>query len=309
MADSFELQKPKVVQPETIQAIKRNYLNMQQALIDELFMSIEKHAPTLGSHREQVWKSFFERILPKKFTVEQSAFIIDSTGNTSKETDLVIFDEQYTPYIFRNRNIKYIPIEAVMAVVQCKSRSFNKRETKSLNAWLESFDDLNPSTQGWAGTVTPAQVIDNKTPSRGRVHPLRIVCGLFDTTPEKLRYFVSSHNCHLLICARQRSKSCTLNIYRKHERLLGLLKTIIPEWNEEKWKNHSSKSTKCWNIYQNKGAEHELMGLLTLVFELNQYLMCINNPMLFPHQAYVDMFNNEDCNLEQRPKQSKNTTW
>lgn len=31
--------------------------------------------------------------------------------------------------------------------------------------------------------------------------------------------------------------------------------------------------------------------LLSLIFQLNQLLMVLNNPMLFPHRAYADMFN------------------
>ena len=34
--------------------------------------------------------------------------------------------------------------------------------------------------------------------------------------------------------------------------------------------------------------------ILSLVFQLNQLLMLINNPMLFPHQAYVDGFNEKN---------------
>jgi len=284
--------------PEIIKAIKRNYLNMQQALIEELFMSIEEHAPTLGSHREQIWKHFFERILPKKFTVEQSAFIIDSSGKVSKETDLVVFDEQYMPYIFRNRNIKYIPIEAVMAVVQCKSTSFRQSVIESLTGWLDSFDGLEPSKQGWAGTVTPNVI--NKNNDR-EIRPLRIVCGLFNAASREMEKFIQNHNCHLLICANQDSGNDSLSIYRKHATLFELISAILPNLTEMQQetlrKEYFAIPTNNWNIHQNKNAEHELIGLLTLVFELNQYLMCINNPMLFPHRAYVAMFNHEDCNL------------
>ena len=31
--------------------------------------------------------------------------------------------------------------------------------------------------------------------------------------------------------------------------------------------------------------------LLSFIFQFNQMLMMINNPMFFPHKAYVDMFN------------------
>ena len=43
----------------------------------------------------------FKRIIPKKFVIEQSVFLIDSKGNVSNGVDLAIFDEMYTPYIFR----------------------------------------------------------------------------------------------------------------------------------------------------------------------------------------------------------------
>ena len=35
----------------------------------------------------------------------------------------------------------------------------------------------------------------------------------------------------------------------------------------------------------------EKVNLLTLNLQLNQLLMLINNPMLFPHIAYAEMFN------------------
>jgi len=47
--------------------------------------------------------------------------------------------------------------------------------------------------------------------------------------------------------------------------------------------------------YSVKNSEGEI-SLLTLNFQLNQLLMIINNPMLFPHQAYVRMFNKEPKN-------------
>ncbi len=42
---------------------------------------------------------FFLRIIPKKFNTTRFVFIIDSKENISKEVDIAIYDEQYTPYI------------------------------------------------------------------------------------------------------------------------------------------------------------------------------------------------------------------
>lgn len=33
--------------------------------------------------------------------------------------------------------------------------------------------------------------------------------------------------------------------------------------------------------------------LLSFIFQFNQMLMMINNPLFFPHKAYVDMFNRD----------------
>ena len=38
------------------------------------------------------------------------------------------------------------------------------------------------------------------------------------------------------------------------------------------------------------GQKHENV-LLSLIFQLNQLLMVLNNPMLFPHKAYAERFN------------------
>lgn len=50
----------------------------------------------------------------------------------SREVDLAIFDEQYTQYIFRYENMKYIPIEVVVVMVQYKSKGL---KAASLADW------------------------------------------------------------------------------------------------------------------------------------------------------------------------------
>ena len=84
-------------------------------------------------------KKCSKSIVPKKFVIEQSVFIIDSKGNVSNEVDLAIFDEMYTPYVFRYGEIKFIPIEAVVAVVECKSTSMDE---KLLENWINSIEQL-----------------------------------------------------------------------------------------------------------------------------------------------------------------------
>ena len=105
-----------------------NYQQLESSIVEQLYMKHALHGTTIGTEREEVWSQVFEAILPKKFVIERSVFIIDSQENVSHEVDLAIFDETYTPYIFRYGRIKFIPIEAVAAIVECKSQNI-KTET------------------------------------------------------------------------------------------------------------------------------------------------------------------------------------
>lgn len=129
------------IKEKTINDIFKNYCDMEKALVKQLNFQAE-HPTTIGGYREEVWKSLFEQIIPKKFSIERSVFIIDSNGNVSNEVDLAIFDEQYTPYIFRYGTLKFIPIEAVAVVIECKSSSI---KTEKISKWCESIDDLRTS--------------------------------------------------------------------------------------------------------------------------------------------------------------------
>ena len=111
-----------------IEKIAKNYNQLEQSLVNQLRLELSKQNVTIGTYRERIWKSLFEMIIPKKYCIEQSVFIIDSYGNISREVDLAVYDEMYTPYIFNYEEIKFIPIEAVAVVVQCKSKIESKGE-------------------------------------------------------------------------------------------------------------------------------------------------------------------------------------
>ncbi|WP_315815074.1 DUF6602 domain-containing protein [Paraflavitalea speifideaquila] len=119
------------MQQDTVSKIIQNYKQLEESIVKQLFIEITNHYPTTGAYREEVWKSLFRQIIPKKFSIEQGVFIIDSKGQVSQEVDLVVFDEQYTPFIFNYGNIMFIPIEAVAIVIQCKSNTLKNQELKN----------------------------------------------------------------------------------------------------------------------------------------------------------------------------------
>jgi len=59
------------------------------------------------------------KYLPKRYKVE-SAFIIDAEGRRSEQIDLVIYDQHYCPFLFRQDSATYIPAESVYAVFEVK---------------------------------------------------------------------------------------------------------------------------------------------------------------------------------------------
>jgi hypothetical protein len=77
------------------------------------------HAPTKGDASEHVWLELLRIYLPKRYQAA-TAHIVDSNGIFSDQIDVVIFDRQYTPLIFRYEDQTIIPAESVYAVFESK---------------------------------------------------------------------------------------------------------------------------------------------------------------------------------------------
>ena len=77
------------------------------------------HAPTKGDASEATWLKMFQNYLPMRYQVEK-AFVVDSAGSISDQLDIVIFDRQYSPFLFNHNNALYIPSESVYCVFEVK---------------------------------------------------------------------------------------------------------------------------------------------------------------------------------------------
>ncbi len=78
-----------------------------------------KHPGSKGDSLENVWINWLREYLPNRYCVDK-AFIIDSNGNLSHQLDLVIYDQHFTPFVFKQDGISYIPAEGVYAVFEVK---------------------------------------------------------------------------------------------------------------------------------------------------------------------------------------------
>lgn len=284
---------------ETLNKLYENYENIEKSIVNQLLLDAPNHQLTTGTYREDVWRSLFEKIIPKKFCIDQGVFIIDSNGNISDEVDLAIFDEQYTPYIFNYGKIKFIPIEAVAVVIQCKSISLH---TKVLEKWLKSVDKLTTSLNSIV-RVMPGLVDNNienekKSKSQTSTRPISILCCIGQEGNIKKSAIDMFDICLCVDKDKTSLKKIIKNenttYYQWYESLNHYKLERFKEKSQlyRKKKNTEGKDIKesllSIKIVDNNGKENVI---LSLIFQLNQLLMLINNPMLFPHKSYADLFN------------------
>ncbi len=77
------------------------------------------HPTTKGDASENVWLQLLQTYLPKRYSAEK-AHVVDSNGVFSAQIDVVVFDRQYSPFIFNFEGQKIIPAESVYAVFEAK---------------------------------------------------------------------------------------------------------------------------------------------------------------------------------------------
>jgi hypothetical protein len=86
------------------------------------------HPGTKGNANEAVWLELLEKYLPKRYQAA-TAHIVDSHGNFSQQIDVVVFDRQYSPFIFNYQGETIIPAESVYAVFEAKQTANAKLVT------------------------------------------------------------------------------------------------------------------------------------------------------------------------------------
>lgn len=77
------------------------------------------HAGTKGNASENVWLQLFQTYLPERYQAA-NAHVVDSLGAFSQQIDVVLFDRQYSPFIFRHEGQIIVPAESVYAVFEAK---------------------------------------------------------------------------------------------------------------------------------------------------------------------------------------------
>jgi hypothetical protein len=122
-----------------------------QTLLSALHEDIERrlerarkvfgHPVVKGDASERVWRDLLETYLPKRYQVA-TAHVVDSLGAFSQQIDVVIFDRQYSPFVFYYEGQAIIPAESVYAVFEAK-QSLNAAQIAYANEKVASVRALH----------------------------------------------------------------------------------------------------------------------------------------------------------------------
>jgi hypothetical protein len=117
------------------------------------------HATTKGDASESVWLEMLQKYLPQRYQAA-SAHVVDSLGNFSDQIDIVVFDRQYSPFIFNFQGETIVPAESVYGAFEAK-QSINKEQVEYAGAKVATVRRLHRTSLPipHAGGTFPAKAL------------------------------------------------------------------------------------------------------------------------------------------------------
>jgi len=155
--------------------LKNLFLDLQQEM--ELSLKVDRknivHQGKKGDATEANWIKWLTKYLPRRYKIG-SAFVLDHEGLISEQIDLVIYDRQYTPFVFNHDGIQYIPAESVYAVFDVK-QTLNKENIEATAQKIRSVRNLKRTT---------APIYDARGQIKEPKEPSKILGGIVCTTSD-----------------------------------------------------------------------------------------------------------------------------
>ena len=129
-----------------------------------------EHASSMGAATEHHWLDLFSRYLPTRYRAT-SAFVIDSTGRRSRQIDVAIYDNLYSPRLFPHEAGQHIPAESIYAIFEVKP-TISKQ-------WIREAAEKAASVRNLRRTTVPV-IAGGK--SRTAIPPSPILAGILATS-------------------------------------------------------------------------------------------------------------------------------
>jgi hypothetical protein len=147
------------------------FYSVQEEMLAQLAVGgFFEHPSAAGTATERHWLDLFTRYLPQRYRASP-AFVIDSYGRRSRQIDIAIFDNLYSPLLFPHKSGLHVPAESVYAVFEVKP-TFSKQ-------WLRDASEKAASVRALRRTSVRV-MSGNKL--RPPIRPAPILAGLLATT-------------------------------------------------------------------------------------------------------------------------------
>ncbi len=101
--------------------IEDHFLALQRRLETELQLDRQAvdHPGAKGEASELSWTRMLRKHLPARYQVGKG-FVFDSDGTSSRQVDLIIYDNHYTPLLLNEKQQRIVPAESVYAAFEVK---------------------------------------------------------------------------------------------------------------------------------------------------------------------------------------------
>jgi hypothetical protein len=147
------------------------FYSVQEEMLAQLAVgNFFEHPSASGTATEQHWLDLFNRYLPQRYRATP-AFVIDSEGHRSRQIDIAIYDNLYSPLLFPHKSGLHIPAESIYAVFEVKP-TFSKQ-------WIRDAGEKAASVR--ALHRTSVKVISGDK-LRSAIRPRPILAGLLATS-------------------------------------------------------------------------------------------------------------------------------
>lgn len=111
---------------------------------------ILSNTTAIGTDKEEIYRRFLERHLPKNCDVFRGGYVFDINGNASKQIDVIVTAGPTPRFEMGSGKQAIAPIEGTVAVIEVKSKLNKKELTKTLDLFSslprieENSQQLNP---------------------------------------------------------------------------------------------------------------------------------------------------------------------
>jgi hypothetical protein len=100
--------------------LRQVFLQVQHEMLAHLAVGgIFEHASTAGAATEQRWIKLLNSYLPQRYRAA-SAFIVDARGHRSRQIDIAVYDNFYSPLLFPHSSGLHLAAESVYAIFEVK---------------------------------------------------------------------------------------------------------------------------------------------------------------------------------------------